>query len=233
MPREARRDAPPPGPAGPDRRTVFGVPWPLPVSPWVVGLVLLLAVAAGASWFFEGRFETPPAEAAKRLLPYQVNEMEKVVLTSPSGSVTFTRDAAGKFSSGGPAPTPAPTPSPESAPGLVELPPSTKLEGSLGQLAELQVDRVVAQEPSHAADFGLDSPQMTIEVTPKRGGQAATASIAIGGKNPDGTAYYVRREGQPGRPGPRDTVLVTRFTLDDLMKVGNELITGQPSQSTG
>jgi hypothetical protein len=199
----------------------------------VVGLVLVLAVAAGAAWFFEGRYETPPSEAAKLLLPYKVDDVQKVVLTSPSGSVTFTRDDAGRFSNGGPAPTPTPVPSPEAPPGLVDLPPSTKLEGSLGQLAELKIDRVVSQEPSHDPNFGLDSPQMTIEVTPKRGGQAAAAAIAIGGKNPDGTAYYVRREGQPGRPGPRDTVLVTRFTLDDLMKVGNELITGQPSQSTG
>jgi hypothetical protein len=221
MPREVRQGPTPTG-AARGRRTVLGLPWPLPVSPWVVGLTLLLGVAVGAAWFFEGRFETPPAEAARRLLPYRVDDLDKVVLTSSSGSVTFTRDASGNFSTGGPAPTPPPGPPPEATPAPVQLSPSTKLEGSLGQLAELTVDRVVAQEPSRSADFGLDVPQMTIEVTPK-GSSAGAAAIAVGAENPDGSAYYVRREVPSG---PRDTVLVTRYTLDDLMKVANELITG-------
>ena len=94
MPREAR-PAPATPASGTGRQTVFGRPWPLPVAPWVVGLALLLALAAGAAWYFEGRFETTPAEAAKRLLPYKADEVQKVVLTSPAGSVTFNRDAAG------------------------------------------------------------------------------------------------------------------------------------------
>jgi hypothetical protein len=228
MPREARPapgTAPPPAAGG--QRTVFGMPWPLPVSPWVVGLLALLLIAGGAAWAFEGRFETPPAQAAKRLLPYKTADLDRVVLTSPAGSVTFTRDASGKFTSGGPPPTPTPVPSPDAPPGPVVLAPATKLEGSLGQMEEITVDREVAPEPSRAADFGLDRPQMTIEMTPK-GAAGGAATIAIGSANPDGSAYYVRREVPAG---PKDTVLVTRYTLDDLMKVANELISGE--QATG
>ena len=101
------------------------------------------------------------------------------------------------------------------------LPPSTKLEGTLGQLNQLTIDRVLLEEPSRSPEFGLDAPQMTLEVTPRQG---APAAIAIGGQNPDGRAYYVRRDG-PG--GPRDTVLVTRYSVDDLMKVAGELIAEQ------
>ncbi len=222
MPRAARPGPAPPGRAA-GQRTVFGRPWPLPVSPWVVGLLALLLVAGGAAWAFEGRYETPPAQAAKRLLPYKTEDLDRVVLTSPAGSVTFTRDASGKFSSGGPPPPPTPVPSPDATPGPVVLAPSTKLEGSLGQMADLTIDREVDGAPSRSADFGLDNPQMTIEMTPKRATGGA-AVIAVGGSNPDGSAYYVRREVPSG---PMDTVLVTRHTLDDLMKVANELITGQ------
>jgi hypothetical protein len=222
MPRATRPAAAPAG-TGAGQRTVFGMPWPLPVSPWVVGLVALLLIAGGAAWAFEGRFETPPAQAAKRLLPYKTDDLDRVVLTSPAGSVTFTRDTSGKFSSAGPPPAPTPVPSPGAAPGPVVLAPSTKLEGSLGQMADITIDREVASEPSRSADFGLDAPQMTIEMTPKRAGGGA-AIIAVGGANPDGSAYYVRREVPSG---PKDTVLVTRYTLDDLMKVANELITGE------
>ena len=220
MPREAR-PAPATPASGTGRQTVFGRPWPLPVAPWVVGLALLLALAAGAAWYFEGRFETTPAEAAKRLLPYKADEVQKVVLTSPAGSVTFNRDAAGEFSAGGPPPTPTPVPDPQAPPPAVVLPPSTKLEGTLGQLNQLTIDRVLLEEPSRSPEFGLDAPQMTLEVTPRQG---APAAIAIGGQNPDGRAYYVRRDG-PG--GPRDTVLVTRYSVDDLMKVAGELIAEQ------
>jgi hypothetical protein len=61
----------------------------------------------------------------------------------------------------------------------------------------------------------LDAPQLTLQLVPKRG---ATATIAIGKLNPNETSYYVRREDH------KDTVLVARYTLDDLIKVANDLI---------
>jgi hypothetical protein len=194
---------------------VLGMPWPLPISPLVAGLVLLLVVAAGAAWLFDGRFETTPAEAAKRLLPYRLEEIQKVVLTSPAGSVTYMRDGNGVFSTGGPAPAPTPVPPPDAPPGPVQLPPSTQLEGMLGQLAQLTIDRVVEDAPSRRAEYGLDSPQLVVEVTPKSG---AAGAIAVGQRNPDGSAYYVRRESN------KDTVLASRYTLDDLMKIATGLI---------
>jgi hypothetical protein len=209
------REAPAPARQASGGRTVLGLPWPLPVSPLVAGLVLLLVVAAGAAWLFDGRFETTPAEAAKRLLPYRLEEIQKVVLTSPTGSVTYMRDGNGVFSTGAPAPAPTPVPPPDATPGPVVLPPSTQLEGMLGQLSQLTIDRVVEDAPSRNAEYGLDSPQLTVEVTPKSG---AASAIAIGQRNPDGSAYYVRRESN------KDTVLASRYTLDDLMKIATDLI---------
>ncbi len=217
MPRQVRPGPRAGRPSG-ARRTVFGIPWSLPIPPLAAGLVLLFALAAGAAWYFEGRYETPPAEAAKRLLPYQVDDLQQVVLTSPAGSVTYSRDRAGTFTAGGVSATPTPMPPSEATPGPVQLTPSTKLEGMLGQLFTLRVDRVVTQEPSQSPEFGLDNPQLTLALTPKQG---PAGTIAIGGLNPDQTAYYVRRELS------RDTVLASRYTLDDLIKVANDLISAQ------
>ncbi|MGH2353603.1 MAG: DUF4340 domain-containing protein [Chloroflexota bacterium] len=221
MPRQVREAAPAARPAG-ARRTVFGVPWRLPLSPVAVGLLIALVVAAAAAWYFEGRYEITPAQAAKLLLPYKTENVQQVVLTTPSGSVTYTQTSPGEFSPAGVAstPTPAPTPAPiaEATPAPVQLSPGTKLEGILGQVDDLSIDRVVASQPSTSAEFGLDAPRLTLTLTPKRG---APSTIAIGGLNPDESAYYVRRESR------NDTVLVTKYTLDDLIEIADELIQGQ------
>ena len=217
MPRQDR-PAPPPARAARRRPTVLGVPWPLPISPAVTGLLLALIVAGGAAWYFEGRYETPPAEAAKLLLPYQAADVQQVLLTTPEGSATYSRDASGKLTTGGPTPVPTPTPGPGATPAPVVLAPSTKLESLLNQLHDLRVDRVVLDEPSASPDFGLDKPQLTLTVTPKRG---APATLAVGQLSPDRTAYYVRREDR------RDTVLVSKYTLEDLIKVAGDVIRGE------
>jgi hypothetical protein len=212
MPRQVRQASPRRAAPG---RTVFGRRWPLPVSPLATALTAALLVVAGAVWYTEGRFETPPAEAAKQVVPYKAAALQSVQLTTSSGSVTYTRDASGQFSTGGPPPEPTPTPGPEATPAPVVLSPSTRLEGLINQLAGLRVDRVVANEPSASSEYGLDSPQFTLTLAPKQG---TAAILAVGQLNPDGTAYYVRRDDR------KDTVLVSRYTLDDLMKVAEELV---------
>jgi len=186
-----------------------------------VGLLLAFALAAGLAWYFEGRYETPPAEAAKLVTPYKADQVKEVVLTSPSGKATYDRDeTTGKFAAPGPQPTVTPTPSPESTPAPVQLGPATQLESLLNQLHDLKVDRVVENTPSASAEFGLDQPQLTLQLVPKKG---APTTIAIGRLNPNETAYYVRREDR------KDTALVSRYTLDDLMKVATDLIKQAPS----
>ncbi|HEX2032861.1 MAG TPA: DUF4340 domain-containing protein [Chloroflexota bacterium] len=215
MPRQVRESPPPAAAAG---HTVFGRRWPLPFSPVVAGLVLLLAIAVGVAWFLEGRYETPPAEAARQLIPYRADQLQAVTLTTPAGTVTFTRDASGKLSTGAPTPTPSPVPSPGATPAPVQLAPDSKLEGLINQLHDLRIERVIAQEPSTSQEFGLDKPQLTLAMTP-RGGPPAT--IAIGQLTPDQTSFYVRRE------GAGDTVLASKYTLEDLMDVAGQLVAGQ------
>ena len=220
MPRQ-QREAPPPVRTRPARYAVFGRPWPLPVSPVATGLVLVFALAAGLAWYFEGRFETTPAEAAKLVIPYKADQVKQVVLTSPAGKATYDRDqATGKFAAPGPQPTVTPTPAPEATPAPVQLAPGTQLEGLLNQLHDLKVDRVIEDTPSASSEYGLDQPQFTLQLIPNNG---APATIAVGRLNPNETAYYVRRDDR------KDTVLVSRYTLDDLMKVATDLIKQAPA----
>ena len=214
MPRQAR--AAPPTRRTQNGRIVFGRPWPLPISPAAVGLLLLFLVVAGAAWWFEGRYETSPAEAAKLVIPYKAGEVQSVQLATGDGTASYTRDTNGKFTSGGPAPMPTATAGPDPAPVTpVTLSPAAQLESLLNQLHDLRVDRVVTKEPSASAEYGLDTPQFTLVVTPKGG---SPETLAVGRLNPNSTAYYVRREGR------KDTVLVSRYTLDDLLKVAGDVI---------
>jgi hypothetical protein len=183
-----------------------------------VALLAAFAAAVATAWALEGRFPTPPAEAAKLVSPYSAAEVQAVELTTAAGSATYTRDANGKFSTGGPEPEPTPTPGPDATPAPVTLSPATKLESLLNQLHDLRIDRVVANEASSSPEYGLDNPQFTLKLVPKRG---PPATLAVGQLNPDQSAYYARREARG------DTVLVSRYTLDDLMKVVGEILKGQ------
>ena len=129
------------------------------MAPWVVGLALLLAVAAGAAWYFEGRFETTPAEAAKRLLPYKAEEVQKVVRPRPRGASPSTATPAGSSPPGARLPPPRRCRTPRRPRRRWVLPPSTKLEGTLGQLNQLTIDHVLLEEPSRSPEFGLDAPR--------------------------------------------------------------------------
>ncbi len=215
MPRQVRQAPTPKRERG--ARTVLGRPWPLAISPVALGLLVALVAVAGAAWFLEGRYETPPAEAAKQVIPYKADAIQAVDIATTDGKTSFRRDAAGKMTTDGPPPAPTPTPEPGAPPPPVTFSPSTRVESILGQLASLRVDRVIASEASSSATYGLDTPQMTLTLTPKDG---APLTLAVGRLNPDETAYYVRREQR------KDTILVSRYSLDDLIKVAGEVIKG-------
>ncbi|HEU5316838.1 MAG TPA: DUF4340 domain-containing protein [Chloroflexota bacterium] len=215
MPRQ-RRDAPPPRRerAG---RTVLGLPWPLPISPVATSLLLALAIVGGLAWWFEGRFETPPAEAAKQLLPYKADEVQAMEVRLPEGTAAFSRGPDGKMTLGGPPPTPTPPPPPDATPGPVTFSPASRAESVVGQLATLRIDRTLPEASIKLSELGLENPKTRLVVRPKTGNEL---TFAIGELNPEKTSYYVRREER------KDTVLVSRYALDDLLTVAREVVIG-------
>jgi hypothetical protein len=213
MPRRPRQPGPAPGRRS--QRTVFGRPWPLPVSPVAIGLLLAFVAVAGVVWYAEGRFTTTPAEVARQIVPFSGEDVQSILVVTPDGRASFERGPDGKMTAGGPPPTPTPVPPPEATPGPVTISPATRVESLVNQVAALRIDRVVLDQPSQSAEYGLDQPQMTLTLTPKQG---AAATLAVGALNPDETSYYVRRDQR------RDTVLVSRYTLDDLLKTAKDAI---------
>ena len=196
---------------------MLGRAWPLPVGPVPVGLLLLFALVAGAVWWFEGRFSTTAEEAAKRLVPLSAEQIQSVNLATPDGRTSFSRGADGKMAVDGTSPASTPTPSPAATPGLAPatLSPSARVESIVNQLSSLTVDRVVLKEASASSEYGLDIPRMTLSITPKTGG---VLTLAIGDLSPDESSYYVRRD------TTKDTVLVSRYSIDDLIKVAGEVL---------
>ena len=210
MPRQRREAAAPP------RRERRGAR-----IPWVpLALVTALAVAAGLAWWFEGRFETPPSEAAKQLIPLKAEEVQTLEVMTPDGRAEFSRGPDGKMVVGGPPPTPTAPPSPGATPAPVTLSPAARVESIVTQLSQLRIDRSIEVQAARAEEFGLASPTSSLRVVGKDG---ATRSLQIGALNPDKTAYYVRRA------PPGDVVLVSRYSLDDLLKIAEEVIKGPPA----
>lgn len=185
-----------------------------PVPPMAAFLALALVIAVAAAWYFEGRFETPPAEAAKQLVPYKGDDIQTLEVVTPRGQAVFNRGADGKFEVNGASPTPEAAAGAGAAIPSVSLSPGARVQSVVNQLAGLRIERVLFDQPSTSAEYGLDRPQMVLTVETKRGQET---TVAVGGLNPDETSYYVRREQQ------RDTVLVSRYILDDLLKIAQEL----------
>lgn len=194
--------------------------WPALTA--TIALVALFAVAALAAWYFEGRYTVTPAEQAKLVVPFPPNDIRTVEITTPDGVVAMARNENGKLALTNPAPTPIPslpTPPPGATPVVPEVTvsPETRVQSALTDLNQAQYDRVVVAQPSAAPEYGLDKPQAVLDLETTRG---QVENLAIGGLNPDQTAYYVRRQQQG------DTVLVSRYTLDDLIKTAQAVLKG-------
>ena len=220
MPRQVRSGPPPKRLR--EGRTVLGLPWPLPVSPLVILLLIAFGVAAGAVWWVEGRYETPPEQVAKQVIPFKGEDVQTLEVNLPDGQATFNRGPDGKMSVGGPPATPTPQPAADATPGPVQLSPAARVESLVNQLATLQVERTLPEQSINLADYGLDKPTTTIKLVPKSG---ATATLLVGEMNAEKTSYYVRRVER------KDTILVSRYSLDDLLDLAREVVRG-PSTPT-
>jgi len=182
-----------------------------------IALITALVVAGGLAWWFEGRFATPPSEAAKQVIPFKAEEVQTIEVVTADGRAEFSRGPDGKMVVGGPPSTPTPPPNPAATPAPVTLSPAARVESIVTQLSQLRSDRTIQVEAARAEEFGLANPTRSLKVTPKSG---EPRTLQIGALNPDETSYYVRRT------PPGDVVLVSRYSLDDLLRVADEVIKG-------
>src|SRR3990172_410091 len=65
----------------------------------------------------------------------------------------------------------------------------------LTQLEKLQYEEIIDQQPKDLAQYGLDKPNLTIDVVMKKSNTGKT--FKIDGKNPVGNLYYLQLKGDP------------------------------------
>jgi len=94
-----------------------------------------------------------------------------------------------------------------------------RLEGILARLSSIKPSRVLTETTASLASFGLDPPQLTVEVKLRDG---SAQSLEIGDGTPNQAARYVRRTGEQA------VLLMESATANQL----NLLITAPPERPT-
>lgn len=186
----------------------------------VLWVVILVASATGA-WYF-GRSPDGATDLSKKVSPFAAADVRRVTFTIGGRDAAFARGDDGKFAREGalPAPVPASTlPSGAATPAVptVAIPPGSRVESFANQLHDLPVDRTLPPGSGDDAQFGLDRPSLVVVLHASAGGQA---SMSFGSKDVGDSRYYVRREAR----GVSDVILVSKYSIDDLIKFATEVV---------
>jgi uncharacterized protein DUF4340 len=144
--------------------------------------VVLLAVliALGGYLYFVESKRTPGDDAAKKNKVFTVesDKIDEVTVRSESGDTTTLKKNGSEWQIVAPAATPAD---------------SAEISGITTNLASLEEQRVIDENPSDLKDFGLAQPR--IEVAFKAGGQEQ--KLLVGSKTPTGSDLYAKTAAQP------------------------------------
>jgi hypothetical protein len=74
------------------------------------------------------------------------------------------------------------------------VPAESSIYWSIDEILQLQARRIVAEDATELAQYGLDAPAMTVTIEMTRG---ASEKLLVGRETPDGTAYYLQHAGDP------------------------------------
>lgn len=144
---------------------------------WAVVLVVL----ATLYYFYDIRGGQRRHEAARQdalLVQVQPEEVTGLSLERASETITAVK-RQGRWQ----------LTAPLSAPGDPR-----KLDTMVRSLAELQVLRTVTEQPDALASFGLADPRLTVRL--QRPAPSEAVTVRLGNRNPTGSGYYARVEGQ-------------------------------------
>jgi len=143
-------------------------------------VLLVLALGLGAYIYFV-ESKRDPSEAEKKAKVFTVDpaKIEELEVHSSSGAVTTLKKTSDHWAIVSPAPAP------------VDEPAVTSLVDALGSM---QVDKVLDENPTALAPFGLDPARYSVAF--KVAGDTSTHRINIGNKTPTGSSLYARVDGQ-------------------------------------
>jgi hypothetical protein len=142
--------------------------------------LLVVGIALGAYLYFYESKRTPGAESEPRdkVFAVEAEQIDEVTIKSESGERTTIRKSGTEWQLVAPVTADADD---SEAPGIAR------------NLATLEQQRVVEENPGDLKDFGLADPR--IQVTFKAGGQEQV--LLIGSKTPTGSDVYAKTAAQP------------------------------------
>ena len=142
--------------------------------------LLAVALALGAYLYFVESRETPGADSEPRdkVFAVEADQIEEITVKSDGGEQTTLKKSGTDWQIVAPVTADADD---SEAPGIAR------------NLATLEQQRLVEENPDDLGDFGLNEPR--IRVTFKAGGQEH--ALLIGSKTPTGTDLYAKTAAQP------------------------------------
>ena len=147
--------------------------------------LILVVVALGLGgyiFFYEAKRDPSEALNPKKDKVFTADSatVEEVEVKAASGETTSLKRVNGIWEMLKPEPLPTD---------------SAEVGSLLSTLETLEIQRVIAENPSSASEFGLDPAR--IAITFKSAGDAAPKKLLIGNKTPTGSDLYARVDGQP------------------------------------
>ncbi len=138
-------------------------------------VLLVIALGLGAYIYFVERERDPGASEAREdafdVAPADINE---VTIRGASGETTTLRKSDDAWALTAPVTAPAD---------------SATVESILSSLSTMEIDRVVDENPTSLAQYGLDTPRLDVSFTTTGG---ATHRLALGNTTPTNSGMYAR-----------------------------------------
>ena len=157
-------------------------------------LLIVVALALGAYLYFvESKRDPTATEAKTKVLGLETGTLEEIEVKADSGEVTRLKKDGGDWQIVQPAGIP---------------PDSTKTSSLASTLESLEEQRIVTENPTSLAGFGLEPPRITVAF--RKAGQTEMKRLLIGTKTPTGSDLYAKVDGQ------QKVILISGYLEDSL-----------------
>jgi hypothetical protein len=143
-----------------------------------LGLFVILIALGAYLYFVESKREPGDADKRDKVFTVEADAIEEITIKSESGERSTLRKAGNDWQMVEP---------------LAIQPDSAEVSGLTSNISNLEVQRVIDENPSDLAEYGLAAPR--VELTFKAAGQEKR--LLIGRKTPPGTDLYAKLGDQP------------------------------------
>ena len=161
-------------------------------------ILMIAALGLGAYIYFVEMKRDPAAAdtpAKEKVFAIESGKIEEVEVRAESGDVTTVKKSGESWQI--------------TAPQTLE-PDTTEIGGLVSTIESLERQRVIAENPSSVASFGLEPPRFVVSF--KTAGDATPKRLQVGRRTPTGGDLYARVEGDP------KVFLISSYQEDSLNK---------------